>query len=232
MDIANKQKKLLFENEVLLARLAIRDFHANELAKSIYENVGQVLSVVRMQLGQAAFEHVKLSNGELVQTGELVAKMIHDLRSLSKHFSPDAQLEQADHITSSLEYILVATNQNPVVKRNSTSEGEVAGGIKLITFKLLQDLFTLIKDTPVKCIQLDENYKGKNLEVVITLNGPTVELHHAASDVKNVLFNSELLDLLNAVPEIQEEGPDLIKIFLYIPKHVPYEYDPESSTGR
>src|SRR6478735_12794386 len=86
---------LLFKHEVLKARLAIRDFFLKNTVREVYENIGQVLSLVRVQL--ALLDTNKTEIYESVESpGHLVGKSIKDLRVMCKSFYPDADIISDD----------------------------------------------------------------------------------------------------------------------------------------
>ncbi len=82
------KKKFLFNYEILKARLAIRDVFMQNAVKNIYENIGQVLSLIRMQLAAHSLTSVPSSN----EAGNLVAQSIKDLRLMGNSFHPDDDL--------------------------------------------------------------------------------------------------------------------------------------------
>lgn len=81
MNIATAYKKLVYDHEVLKARLGLMDHYHALLVRDIYENIGQLLCLVRIKLDEYSAD-----SGQLTQpsAGELLEEAIDELRQLSK----------------------------------------------------------------------------------------------------------------------------------------------------
>ena len=66
--------------EELDSRIEIQERSLHAYAKEIFENIGQVLSLVKLQLQ---------TESKIPEPGKLLAKAISDLRNLTKQLSPD-----------------------------------------------------------------------------------------------------------------------------------------------
>jgi len=64
----------------LNSRIEIQGRALEAYSKEIFENIGQVLSLVKLQLH---------TENEISEPGKLLAKAITDLRNLTKQLSPD-----------------------------------------------------------------------------------------------------------------------------------------------
>ena len=71
------------------------------IARNIYENVGQVLSLVRVQLSMLSFENEpeKLSTEG---SGELIGEAIRDLRRMCRNFYPETELLEKEGLLQTL----------------------------------------------------------------------------------------------------------------------------------
>src|SRR6187200_1473873 len=79
------KKTMRLIKEELDSRIEIQERSLQAYSKEIFENIGQVLSLVKLQL-QA---ENKVSTGKISDPGKLLAKAISDLRNLTKQLSPD-----------------------------------------------------------------------------------------------------------------------------------------------
>src|ERR671926_1311362 len=84
-------EQLLFRHDVLRARLDIRDFFLKNTVREVYENIGQVLSLERMQLAMLDSDK-KAAIASIESPGNLVGQSIRDLRVMCKSFYPDADI--------------------------------------------------------------------------------------------------------------------------------------------
>ena len=85
-------RELLYLYEILHTRLEIREHFLKTVVKEVYENIGQVLSLIRVQL---SFYGQTLKQGKMKKldsSGELVGKTIRDLRDMCQLFYPEADI--------------------------------------------------------------------------------------------------------------------------------------------
>lgn len=86
MKKTNKTNDLL--NEELYSRIEIQERSLQSYAKEIFENIGQVLSLVKLQILGLQVEDTNIP-GKISDSGKLLGKAIADLRNLTKQLSPD-----------------------------------------------------------------------------------------------------------------------------------------------
>ncbi len=81
-------EKLLYQYEVLRTRLKIREHYLGTVVKEVYENIGQMLSLIRVKL---SLLRQGSENGEesISSSGEMVGQTINDLRSMCRLFYPE-----------------------------------------------------------------------------------------------------------------------------------------------
>ena len=79
------KKTMRLIKEELDSRIEIQERSLQAYSKEIFENIGQVLSLVKLQL-QA---ENKVSTDKISDPGKLLAKAISDLRNLTKQLSPN-----------------------------------------------------------------------------------------------------------------------------------------------
>jgi hypothetical protein len=165
---AGEKKRLLFELEVLKARLEIRDFFLNSTVRDIYENVGQVLSVVRMQLA-ILNPALQVPVEELVRSGDLVGSSIRDLRGMTRRFYPDEDIMKDNGLAEALKYTLLILNSSCKIKINrSFFENDTAPGIKVVTFKILMELLISISEAKETIDSI--TISGKDNQLVFTIS--------------------------------------------------------------
>jgi hypothetical protein len=221
MNCTKTNKKLLFENQVLQARIAIRDFHSKEFTRNIYENVGQVLSRVRMQLGQAP---VNIDVNDLEKSGELIAKSIVELRALKQHFLPDFEVEHADYLVPSLLFVFTSAAKQPIVQLTEIEgASEMKTGTKLIACRLVQHIFSAINNTGTNCKKIEESYHPGAFHLVISCDGASDVLRQHIYQTISFFSVADIVDLLNSTLEIYSLNNNDVNIFLKIPLNLPYE---------
>ena len=80
-----RKKTMRLLKEELASRIEIQHRSLQAYAKEIFENIGQVLSLVKLQLQTEN----KNSTNKISDPGKLLGKAIADLRNLTKQLSPD-----------------------------------------------------------------------------------------------------------------------------------------------
>jgi len=179
MDLSTAYKKLLYEHEVLWARYEIRDHHLKKIGEKIYDDIGQVLSLVRIQLCQAGFEH-ETANGTDSEPGDLVGKAIRGLRDMHRSFYPETELLAKRGLIKTLEYELQLLND--VVNRATLTVAgtphELVSGTQLIVFRMLQELLLSIPEAP---LQLHVQYQEAAVQFSLTTSSDAPAWYDSAT---------------------------------------------------
>ena len=161
---------LLYDSQVLRAKIAIRDHYLKNVVKEIYENSGQLLSLVRIQL-----ENLKRQTADELQTrisssGELVGEVIQNLREMSRNFSPEKDITSEAGIVSALERELNNySGQNRPARITVTGMPfAIAPDAGLIYFHLILDIsFVLTSLYGEESLAMDITYTHLQLSILI-----------------------------------------------------------------
>jgi signal transduction histidine kinase len=76
-----------FQQELLKTQLEVQEQTLNYISSEIHDNITQVLSFVKLTLGNIAAGVEEEKKGKILESRELVAQSISDLRDLSKSLS-------------------------------------------------------------------------------------------------------------------------------------------------
>ena len=82
-----EELKANFRQELLKTQLEVQEQTLNYISSEIHDNITQVLSFVKLTLGNIASGVEDEKRGKVIETRELVAQTITDLRDLSKSLS-------------------------------------------------------------------------------------------------------------------------------------------------
>ncbi|HBK70185.1 MAG TPA: histidine kinase, partial [Flavobacteriaceae bacterium] len=91
IDFLNEQKEAeqRFKEEIIKSQLETQEQTLQNISWELHDNVGQLLSVARMQLNILQ-PQLKENQKELVnETGEIISKSLQEIRSLSKLLNPE-----------------------------------------------------------------------------------------------------------------------------------------------
>jgi hypothetical protein len=188
--VTRENKQLLIKYEILRARLEIREFFLKTSVKEVYENIGQVLSLVRMQLSIFDPEKLGHKTEDIVQSGDLVGQSIRDLRSMCRSFYPDVDLLKNGGFIEGLEStlkILDLTNKQTIKVKGTPKD--MAEGLKLITFKMMQDILIAIQKIEGHYKSMVVSYGEKTVSFTTRYTGELIDINRKNS------FSAEDLSL-------------------------------------
>jgi two-component system NarL family sensor kinase len=173
-----EQLQTRFDKQILESRLEIQEQTFRILSQEIHDNIGQVLSLVRMNLGSMEIFKER-NNDELLSTTKfLVAKVIQDLRDLSKMLNADyvSEIGLCQAIGRELDII----SRAGIWETNLSSEGDVyrLGEKKeVIIFRIVQEILNnIIKHANGTKIAVKLAYLPTEVLLVISDNGVGFDL--------------------------------------------------------
>jgi signal transduction histidine kinase len=178
MEFSEQLNELKYQHEILRAKLEIRDHYLKTIVREIYENTGQLLSLVRVQL---AIIGNKVREGEKVDvtnSGELVGQAICDLRNMSRNFYPENEiLSELGLINALKQEIKADVNdfQANKIKVQGTPSALMPGA-GLIFFQIILGITTLIIDLHGKdSLLLEIIYSTNKLSIIINYAGYPID---------------------------------------------------------
>lgn len=166
MDVTSLYKKLLYEHEVLWARYEIRDHHLKKVGERIYDDIGQVLSLVRIQLCRPGHA------GGASESGELVGSAIRGLRDMHRSFYPEKELREKGLLETfghELELSGLNAGGNPIAVQGNPHD--LPTGTQLIVFRMLQEIVSLTAPAGENGVAVAVVYDEHSVRFSIRYNG-------------------------------------------------------------
>lgn len=197
MLIQKQQMENQFHQELLNTRLEVQEHTLNQVSQEIHDNIGQVLSLVKLNLNKA------LSNPddgqEIIQTSkELVQRAIEDLRSLSKTLNSEYLRKRP--LSEILKHDLSLIEQSGICKAQlhlSGAEKEIDEQKKLIVYRMGQELLNnAIKHSHANLIQIFLSYSENELRLSVEDNGigiAQVEKKSTGTGIDNLNVRAKLI---------------------------------------
>mgnify|MGYP000162105835 CR=1 FL=1 len=161
-----KEAKKRFEREIAETQIEIREETLRNISWELHDNIGQLLTLAKIQLQNATEENIK-------DVSETITKGLTEVRSLSKLINPEAikninlkeaiQLEvdrfnRLNFIESSLE--IIGTEEEIDKKHN------------IIIFRILQEFFSnTIKHSKASVLKISLEYLNDSLNITAEDNG-------------------------------------------------------------
>lgn len=171
-----RKNRLLFENErikkeyeetLLNSRLEIQEYTFNYVSREIHDNIGQMLSLARLQLNGIE------SPDDIENTDELLGKAIADLRLLSHTLNTNHIKEKG--LIPSVEELLNQFERSGKFKTHITLPEQsfhLSDDNELIVFRVIQELLNNIsKHAQASEISIVLNKKPGEQDIIIIDNG-------------------------------------------------------------
>jgi signal transduction histidine kinase len=186
MDQIAKDKKFLLNYEVLRARLDIRDFFLKHTVREVYENIGQVLSVVRMQLAVLDADN-KETAIKMPTPDHLVGQTIRDLRMMCSNFYPDSDIIKDEGFVAGFNSIIRILYPDTHVKVQIRGfRKDIQSHLILIIFKLIQEILMIIGESQAELIKFSISYTKNYVKWTVDYVGKEIQLmHESLEDVRD-----------------------------------------------
>jgi signal transduction histidine kinase len=167
--------KANYDQMLLLAQLEIQEQTLNQIGDEIHDNIGQVLSLVRINLNTlgAVSDEDKLN-----VTDELLGKAISDLRALSHNLN--SNFIRSTGLINSIQMLLSyidKTAQYTTELILTDEPWEVPDDTSIILFRILQEVTNnSLKHANARHIKIELTHSGAKKRMIIVDDGVGFEL--------------------------------------------------------
>jgi signal transduction histidine kinase len=192
--LEKERMNIEFEQTLLKSKLEIQEHTFTEISREIHDNIGQVLSLVRINLNtlDAPVEAKKINLMD-----ELLGKAITDLRSLSHSLDAD-HIRNKGWITA-VTRLLNDLQKSGKYKTHLQQDDDLPalGNDKpIILFRMIQEIINnVIRHAAADTIHLDARKENNNLVIKITDNGKgfDVSKNSGGVGVQNLKTRSKMI---------------------------------------
>lgn len=157
-----------FENAIAETQIEIREQTLRNISWELHDNIGQLLTLAKIQLHQIEGCHEDIS-----EVTETISKSLNELRALSKLINPDALKNIMLPEALSLE--VARFNRLNFIEATLTITGEeqiIDDKAEIILFRILQEFFSnTIKHAKASKLDVTLTYEPKKLTIVAIDNG-------------------------------------------------------------
>jgi len=158
--IEKEEIKNAYQQEILKAQLEMKEQTLHTIAQEIHDNIGQVLSLAKLNLNTILLEENFPATQKVTNTKELIGKAIQDLRNLSKSLNTDHIIHKK--LSESLKFELDMIQKTGMYMTNLKVEGTeepLDPQKQLIIFRIVQEaLQNIIKHAKAQYISIGLNY--------------------------------------------------------------------------
>lgn len=209
-----------FQRELLQSQLEIQEHTFNTISQEIHDNVGQVLSLAKMQLN--IIEESEGNDKQMLKEAkENISIAMTDLRDVAKSLSSDRI--QTMELDEAVGQEIIRLNKSGVLSASI----EVAGQIqtvptqkKLILFRIIQEsLQNIIKHAQATNVFIIFNYRTDALDIVIQDNGKgfdPAERQQVGLGLQNIINRSSLIGGTATINSAVNEGTNITIILPYV----------------
>jgi signal transduction histidine kinase len=199
-----------YAQELLKAQLEIKEQTLHIISQEIHDNIGQVLSLVKLNLNAIHPEGRFAS--KINSSKELVSKAIQDLRTLSKTLNTS----YLNHIlfSEALQYELDLIEKSELYRTTleiSGTERKLESQRQLMLFRITQEILNnIMKHAKASHIVVSLDYSGENLSISIKDNGigfeMIEELYTKGTGLGNMFHRARLIDSLFEIQSFPGNG--------------------------
>jgi hypothetical protein len=218
MDETAAYRNLLFQYEILRARFALREHYLTTIVKDVYENIGQMLTLVRVQLSIIKCGSASLQMQQIDAPGKLIGSAIQDLRDMCQRFYPELNIDSVDKLGLAIKQLV--NSFYPFAAPgliSGSSYATIATGTPLRVLIVVFETLQLLKFNGISELEDSRIKFGNNkIEVMLLYIGQEVKMNRVANPFSVSLI--EKVKHLNGRVEIKKNNEEgAIKIILVIP---------------
>lgn len=186
-----------FREELLRTQLEIQEQTFKTISQEIHDNIGQVLSLAKMNLATADIEQEHKSAEKVYTAKDLVSKAIQDLRDLSRTLNTETIVSMG--LLKAIETELQLLQKTASIEAAMNIDGTVnrlEPQKELILFRIVQEaLHNVIKHSNAKQVTVDAVYSNQYLYLKISDDGHGFNISEetAGSGLRNMQSRAKLI---------------------------------------
>ncbi|TDQ11373.1 sensor histidine kinase [Pedobacter metabolipauper] len=205
--ILNKKRDELAENyekQLLQTKLEIQEQTLNNISREIHDNIGQVLSFVKLSLGTAAKLNTEDKQLKIEESVNLVSEVINDLRDLSKSLSFEKIKKEG--LNKAIADEVGRINRSGIIETTLTVNGTPYGfnaQNDLIIYRIFQEIINnSLKHAESNTLIINLNYSFNLFTLTVSDNGKGFDASNLNSEGSGLLNMRQRAELINAVIEV------------------------------
>jgi hypothetical protein len=168
MPFTEPNNEIVYQYEILRAKLEISDHYFKNNVEAIYEDVGQILSLVRIRLATLSSQLHEDMKAHILESGDLIGQAVYDLKEISRNFYPEIEILSESGLISAFKRELKVDpldNSGKKIKVKGIPFA-LAAGSGLIFYFIILEITLLIRKL----------YNGGSLKVQITYTDTTINI--------------------------------------------------------
>jgi len=191
-----------YQQEILQTQLEIQNQTLQHVGGELHDNIGQLLSVARLQLNILETEESPKTE-QIVEVNGVIEKTIHELRALSK--SLDGDFVNNFGLVESLSHELQRIRNTRKYQTEIIVEGEgyrLEGQKEIVLFRVVQEILNnILKHAAAKSIVIELQYTPDLFTIMVQDDGKGFDyeevMQHSMSEsgagLRNIKRRTELI---------------------------------------
>ena len=171
--LKQRETQLLFEEEITKSKLEIQEQALQNISWEIHDNVGQLLSVAKMQLNMMQYTLPEEQQAGIQETGDIIGKSLQELRGLAKSLNPET-IKNKGLIESLTQEVERYNRLNFINASLEVSEEyfNLRNEKEIILFRILQEFCNnTLKYSKAKELKINLNFENYFLNIIAEDNG-------------------------------------------------------------
>lgn len=171
--LREREQEKRFEKILTESQIEIRENALKNIAWELHDNVGQLLSIARLELNILQPNVKEDNTSKVKEISQLIGDSIQDIRSLSKTLNPEVINNMG--LVQALESDINRFNRLNFIKAKLTIDGDVCELPKkdvIILFRILQEFFNnTIKHSQATSLDVKIKYTPQKVYISAKDNG-------------------------------------------------------------
>ncbi len=171
--LEKRADEIRFEEEIIKSQLETQEQTLQNISWELHDNVGQLLSVAKMQLNMLQPDVANGQKNILDETGDIISKSLQEIRTLSKLLNPETVKNMG--LQEAIELELHRFNRLNFLEADLEIKGEqipIDQKDEIILFRILQEfLSNSVKHAKAKSLTVTLDYKIDKLIIIAKDSG-------------------------------------------------------------
>lgn len=219
--IQQRETQKRFEEEINKSKMEIQEQALQNISWEIHDNVGQLLSVAKMQLNMIQYSLPEENQASIQETSEIVGKSLQELRGLAKSLNPET-IKNKGLIESVSQEIERYNRLNFIDASIEISEDyyDLSNEKEIILFRILQEFCNnTLKYSKAKNLTINLDFKENRLEVSAEDNGIGFDINDSEKHTGIGLLNMKSRGvLIGAEIDLKSVINQGTKLYISCPK--------------
>lgn len=219
--IKQREIQLRFNEEITKSKMEIQEQALQNISWEIHDNVGQLLSVAKMQLNIVQEEIPEKQQFKIQETSDIIGKSLLELRGLAKSLSPDTIKNKG--LIESLEIEVDRFNRLNVIDASLNIVNEpfhLSNEKEIILFRILQEFCNnSLKYAQAKNLSIQLTFEDSCIKILASDNGIGFNVNNVENHTGIGLLNMKSRgNLISAEIDLISSINEGTKLYISCPK--------------